>query len=1034
MKFSCPRLVFLPLLLACAVALASAVPAPQTATRASATDSSSSSSPSIDLPGPLRSAMRMAAISQKASLEEVLPLLARNIAAKGYTGWKDHQDGTEFLSLLQQYFSQAEELTALAGKDRVIRVRNCAEAKPLLDTLGYRLRQACGDRTNSLETAEPERAFLTVDSAFPLTDLEEALRTDQPFSYPYEATRLPILFTEQDWIAEDHSNPRAKTLLDALLANPNLARLYWAMARMDAETRTELKQTIGLDKLVPQAPVLDFYGGYLRIRAGRVMVPGGPDAEDAWKVLVGASPEKPSDFVPKLVTRDEGWLAAYFDAVSRVNRHQQAYFTDSHRIVRLYDALRGRDPSPGPARPVFRSDPGLFLLMARLELDSSGQPHIPGDLNVWQQIVRKNRDSGIAREWSRRARNWSNPEQLVDALVGLSRVRSPSGPLQLFLTLTEMDRGRFPEQRLTPTTVRLLAEDFDRFRDQYKVFVEFHSLDNESISRFLRAEKSVDNISDSIIRANAIGMFQASLGLWQILARQGEIPERLLNNSFQKIVQPYFQIDSSVKLFDAAQIALNDLLHATGSSNLSQSEVTLLLAGPNSVNPEDEPIRQELAARIRSVMAAQRLVSLDTILALGSGLHQMAAGKDMKAALIPLAEQLREFELPRPLFTSSERLMWATGMHTRRHAEEQIHTDLTKVIRSGSPKDLAEARGRLAPFLRDTMVGLNYAYYEPPGAHILHHNALFVRSHDFSGDTTLEREQSWRTPQVFGAGMSAGGGAHLVGSLADLPYVLASAEQDFLVPENEQALIWQELVPTLMTGAVLPRWWGVTRNQLRAVTLYQKMGEQILLAAANDAQLRPAVMEILADGMVPQRAERVELALQQKDVANLISQLMPSETFFLASEFRSRFPEQSARLDGPAKELDDLTRQHPEEVSLSRLSEQFGAPHPVLTQSYARELLHLKPLPAFMGYASRLLAESWDSNNLYWARLADEKHYAPAVLNTLVPELTHRMVEKIFATDFEDWPALLRALLEAGDEFRRGELAALPPENAVSRP
>jgi hypothetical protein len=48
------------------------------------------------------------------------------------------------------------------------------------------------------------------------------------------------------------------------------------------------------------------------------------------------------------------------------------------------------------------------------------------------------------------------------------------------------------------------------------------------------------------------------------------------------------------------------------------------------------------------------------------------------------------------------------------------------------------------------------------------------------------------------------------------------------------------------------------------------------------------------------------------------------------------------------------------------------------------------------------------------------------MLNRLVPELTHRMVEKIFATDFEDWPAMLRAMRETGDEFRRGKIAALP--------
>jgi hypothetical protein len=77
-----------------------------------------------------------------------------------------------------------------------------------------------------------------------------------------------------------------------------------------------------------------------------------------------------------------------------------------------------------------------------------------------------------------------------------------------------------------------------------------------------------------------------------------------------------------------------------------------------------------------------------------------------------------------------------------------------------------------------------------------------------------------------------------------------------------------------------------------------------------------------------------------------------------------------------------------------------------------------------MGYSSRLLAESWDSNNLYWARLADEKGYPPVMLNRLVPELTRRMISKIFATDFEDWQALLRAVRETGEEFREGKIAA----------
>jgi len=105
----------------------------------------------------------------------------------------------------------------------------------------------------------------------------------------------------------------------------------------------------------------------------------------------------------------------------------------------------------------------------------------------------------------------------------------------------------------------------------------------------------------------------------------------------------------------------------------------------------------------------------------------------------------------------------------------------------------------------------------------------------------------------------------------------------------------------------------------------------------------------------------------------------------------------------------------------------------VMAQNYGLELMNVVPMPPFAGYANRFLAESWDSPNLYWARLADERGYSPVMLNRLVPDLTRRMIEKIFATDFEDWPALLRAMHETGDEVRQGKVP-LPPVMSASNP
>jgi len=332
------------------------------------------------------------------------------------------------------------------------------------------------------------------------------------------------------------------------------------------------------------------------------------------------------------------------------------------------------------------------------------------------------------------------------------------------------------------------------------------------------------------------------------------------------------------------------------------------------------------------------------------------------------------------------------------------------------------------------LVGLNYAYYEPPGAQILHHNPLFVRSHDFAGDTFIGMEHAWQAPMLFGVGSPAGGGAHLVGSLADLPYVLASAEQDFIAPENVQALIWREVVPGLLTNAIVPRWWDISRNELHAVTLYQRTGEELLATAVQDEELRNNVMTILNDRMSPYTSEHLEHALRSGNLADVLPQLMPADTFYLAAEYRRRFPHESASSGAAGKELESLFQLAPGDVSWERLSRDFGVPHPILERSYGGDLPNLAPFPAFTGYSSRLLAESWDSNNLYWARLVDEQGYSPVMLNRLVPELTRRMVEKIFATDMEDWPALLRAARETGDEFRNGKMAPLSTTAPASQP
>src|SRR5205807_10095557 len=143
----------------------------------------------------------------------------------------------------------------------------------------------------------------------------------------------------------------------------------------------------------------------------------------------------------------------------------------------------------------------------------------------------------------------------------------------------------------------------------------------------------------------------------------------------------------------------------------------------------------------------QRLVSLDALNTIGDGLAQKASGRHTEEYVALAANETREFEMPRPMFTESERYQWAAGIYNNHHTDSEMRADLPKLLKTPatSRSQIEEARAQLTSFLRDTLVGLNYAYYEPPGAQALHSNPLFVRSHDFAGESVGGIKDLWQS-------------------------------------------------------------------------------------------------------------------------------------------------------------------------------------------------------------------------------------------------------------------------------------------------
>jgi len=257
-------------------------------------------------------------------------------------------------------------------------------------------------------------------------------------------------------------------------------------------------------------------------------------------------------------------------------------------------------------------------------------------------------------------------------------------------------------------------------------------------------------------------------------------------------------------------------------------------------------------------------------------------------------------------------------------------------------------------------------------------------------------------------------GGRLIGSLSSLQYALAEAEQNFLIPSREQALIWGDLVPQMILSAVIPRWWNVTPVQLHWVGLNMAYAESELAEAALNETERTRVMTVLDRYIPPPRMKKMERMLAEGDVRRAIDSVVPSEMYILARELAP-----ADRRSDLAEDIRAMAAENPDDLSPRAISHAFGTPKPLLSTSYEPALLNLRTFPTLMGYSSRILAESWESNLLFYAALADEVHIRPAELNLRVPEWTQQTVEHIFATHLEDWPALLRSLRLVGDDVRQ---------------
>jgi len=192
---------------------------------------------------------------------------------------------------------QARELVTSQVPAGVIHVSTCDDAKPLL---------------KSSVIVPAQTAVTMIPTWRPLIRSELSLPSIPDFRCPtwrrvsrtaavqlfLRESRVPSPPVEIDWAKKKKA--KKTDVVDMLLSDPGVARFYWALARMDAETLSSLRQSNALKRWFRLPPSWISTALASAFDLARSCT-GGPAAAPAWKDLVGANPDAPGEFVPKLL-------------------------------------------------------------------------------------------------------------------------------------------------------------------------------------------------------------------------------------------------------------------------------------------------------------------------------------------------------------------------------------------------------------------------------------------------------------------------------------------------------------------------------------------------------------------------------------------------------------------------------------------------------------------------------------------------------------------------------------------------------------
>jgi hypothetical protein len=242
-----------------------------------------------------------------------------------------------------------------------------------------------------------DRAFI-IDAGITLDGLEDRLNAQQAIDVRLPVLQAPLPMGAAWWseVVFRRAIPPAH-LFHAIIGDEKASLLYYGLSALDPSTRVYLATVPKLAARIysEHSALFGAFGRSIRVRDGKMDVPGGAEAADVWESLVGDKAGRPDRFIESLLGADEGRLAYFYDLIALLDAPRIRFalgLNDKTRSARQRgDAVYGWFNIPDTRwvplrrpfdRPVF--DPSLLL--TQVAVDEAGRPAGPAWRFLWNVV------------------------------------------------------------------------------------------------------------------------------------------------------------------------------------------------------------------------------------------------------------------------------------------------------------------------------------------------------------------------------------------------------------------------------------------------------------------------------------------------------------------------------------------------------------------------------------------------------------------------------------------------------------------------